>query len=510
MKKIKRMIRRAQNNPLSKWNTFLNFINKNNRKFRRFRESQSIRNKEFLTQLEKNIKINSKKIKTQLSKYKKELAKFIAIKKDERLKLAQIKTKERIEKEKIQTVAKQEKAKIDEQNRIKQQVIADQKRMMKQMLEQEKQKKQQQIDEQNRIKQQQIDEQNRMMQQKIEEQNRIKQQQVEAQSKSKQQEIQEKQEIKKVEIQSIEQEQQNLKRKEKKSLNYEIKRERHIRNKEFIERKVRKMKDKINKIIVYIKRKIKSRRVLTLDTSMPKEITVEYAPKSYVSESFRTLRTNIQFMNANKNIKSVLVNSTMPGEGKSYVSANLAATFAQADKRVVIVDSDMRKGRLHEIFKVTKNPGLSNYLSGVGSKNSEIANVNEFIYKTAIHNLFIMPMGNTPPNPSELIASENMVKLIKELKENFDVVIFDGTPSKIVTDSVILSREVDTTLVVTGHNKTRMEDLKKVQKDIENVGGNIAGVVINSVPINTKKYASSYYYENLEGERKKVKKMFSL
>ena len=121
-----------------------------------------------------------------------------------------------------------------------------------------------------------------------------------------------------------------------------------------------------------------------------------------------------------------------------------------------------------------------------------------------------MPMGNTPPNPSELIASENMVKLIKELKEYYDVVIFDGTPSKIVTDAVILSREVDTTLIVTGHNKTKMDDLKKVQKDIENVGGKIAGVVINSVPIDTKKYASSYYYEDIEGTRKKVKKMYSL
>lgn len=277
------------------------------------------------------------------------------------------------------------------------------------------------------------------------------------------------------------------------------------------------MKSKIKNILKNIKEKIeilveriKNRKTPVLDTAKTKEITVEYLPKSYVSESFRTLRTNIQFMHANKDIKTILVTSTMPGEGKSYVASNLAATFAQANKKVIIVDADMRKGRLHDIFKISKKPGLSNYLSGVAVNDKDGNGLNSCISETEIENLYIMPMGNTPPNPSELIASTRMVELIKELRKLFDVIIFDGTPSKIVTDSVILSRETDTTLLVTGYNKTKMDDLKKIKRDIENVGGNIAGVVINSVPINTKRYANSYYYENTDGKRKKVRRMYSL
>lgn len=462
MNKIKRMIRRAQNNPLSKWNTFLNFIRKNNRNLKRLKENLAIKYKEFSKIQKENFSKTTIKTKKFINKRKAELDKWISIEKDKRIKLNQIKAKEKLE---IQKAQKQEAESL-------------------------KKVKEEQIKYLQSAKEKAEEIQKKVYKEAIEK--RLKLQELEV----KRQEVQEKQE---------------------QEYKYKFKLEKQIRRKEFIERKIGKMKEKtkritrsFTKIVKTIKLKIKNRRVLTLDTSMPKEITVEYSPKSYVSESFRTLRTNIQFMNANKNVKTILVTSTMPGEGKSYVSSNLAATFAQSDKRVVIVDADMRKGRLHEIFKVTKNPGLSNYLSGIGSKNMETPDVNDFVYKTSIHNLFIMPMGNTPPNPSELIASENMVKLIKELKEYYDVVIFDGTPSKIVTDAVILSREVDTTLIVTGHNKTKMDDLKKVQKDIENVGGKIAGVVINSVPIDTKKYASSYYYEDIEGTRKKVKKMYSL
>lgn len=274
--------------------------------------------------------------------------------------------------------------------------------------------------------------------------------------------------------------------------------------------KIKKILKKIKEKIEMLIEKIKNRKTPVLDTAKPKEITVEYLPKSYVSESFRTLRTNIQFMNTKRNLKTVLITSTMPGEGKSYVASNLAATFAQAGKKVVIVDSDMRKGRLHDIFKTSKKPGLSNYLSGIIASDEKGNGLKSCISETEIENLYLMPMGNTPPNPSELIASTRMVELINELKDLFDVIVFDGTPSKIVTDAIILSREVDTTLLVTGYNKTKMDDLKKVQRDIENVGGHIAGVVINSVPINTKRYANSYYYENTNGERKKVRRMYSL
>lgn len=114
---------------------------------------------------------------------------------------------------------------------------------------------------------------------------------------------------------------------------------------------------------------------------MKKDLIAHLEPKSYVSELFRTLRTNIQFMNSNKGLSSLLVTSTIPGEGKTWVSSNLAIAFAQADKKVVLIDADMRKCCLHNIFKVAPCPGLSNYLSGVNEKNFESQDLAE-LYKS--------------------------------------------------------------------------------------------------------------------------------
>ena len=108
--------------------------------------------------------------------------------------------------------------------------------------------------------------------------------------------------------------------------------------------------------------------------------------------------------------------------------------------------------------------------------------------------MFLITCGNVPPNPSELLASEKTLDLIDKLKDIFDIVILDGTPGLIVTDALILSRIVDSTIIVTSHKSTKKDNLAKVKKDIENVGGKIAGVVINKVPVNVAKYESSYYY----------------
>ena len=228
---------------------------------------------------------------------------------------------------------------------------------------------------------------------------------------------------------------------------------------------------------------------------MKKELIVQKNPKSPIAEVFRTLRTNIQFMNSKNELKTLLVTSTMPGEGKSWVSSNLAVTFAQAGKRVVLVDADMRKGRLHSVFQVENVPGLSNYLSGINSGNlGQEDGITRYIKPTAIDNLFLITCGNVPPNPAELLASEKTLKMIDKLNEIFDIIILDGTPGIIVTDALILSRIVDSTIIVTSHKATKKDNLAKVKKDIENVGGKIVGVVLNKVPVNVTKYESSYYY----------------
>lgn len=229
---------------------------------------------------------------------------------------------------------------------------------------------------------------------------------------------------------------------------------------------------------------------------MKKELIAYKNPKSPVAETFRTLRTNIQFMNSKKNLKSVLITSTMPGEGKSWVTANLATTFAQAGKRVLIIDADMRKGRQHKIFGFESKPGLSNYLLEVsGNKETELS---QYIKKTDIENLYLITSGNVPPNPSELLASEEMIDMIEKLKEVFDILIFDGTPSLIVTDAMIVARLVDTSIIVTAHNTTKKDNLSKVKKSLESVGASVAGVVINKIPVNVKKYESTYYYVSNE------------
>ncbi|MCI8273218.1 MAG: CpsD/CapB family tyrosine-protein kinase [Clostridia bacterium] len=227
---------------------------------------------------------------------------------------------------------------------------------------------------------------------------------------------------------------------------------------------------------------------------MKKELIAFKDPKSFVSELFRTLRTNIQFMNSNKQLTTLLVTSTLPGEGKSWVSSNLATTFAQAGKRVVLIDADMRKGRIYNIFGVLPRPGLSNYLSGVGENDGERSELVSFLRETEVPNLYVMPAGNIPPNPSELLITSKMVNLLEELKKECDLIIIDGTPSKLVTDAVILSRIVDSTIIVTGHNQTRKDDLEKIARDIKNVGGNIIGIVYNKTPALSKKTNETYYY----------------
>ena len=233
---------------------------------------------------------------------------------------------------------------------------------------------------------------------------------------------------------------------------------------------------------------------------MKKELIAELDPKSPISEVFRTLRTNIQFMNTKGKLKTILVTSTFPGEGKSWVASNLAVTFAQAGKKVVLIDADMRKGRQYNIFGISPIPGLSNYLSGVDIDDEErdVTDIADYVQDTEVDNLFVMPAGNIPPNPSELLISPQMVDLLEQLKELCDIVIVDGTPNELVTDSLIITRLVDSTIIVTACKQTKKDNLRRAIQNIQNVGGKIAGVVVNKVPIAAKKYEQSYYYGSTE------------
>jgi capsular exopolysaccharide synthesis family protein len=229
---------------------------------------------------------------------------------------------------------------------------------------------------------------------------------------------------------------------------------------------------------------------------MKKELIAFNEPKSPITENFKALRTNLQFMKAGKNIKVILITSTLPGEGKSWTTANLAITFAQAGNKVIILDADMRKGRQFSLFNIPPRPGLSNYLSGVinSKKNIDMDNVMNFVKETDIENLYVLPSGDVPPNPSELLITQRMINLIEDLKNMCDVIIIDTPPATLVTDAKILSRLADVSLIVATHKGTKMDNLKKAKKEIENVGGRVGGVILNKVPVSAKKYEGGYYY----------------
>lgn len=217
------------------------------------------------------------------------------------------------------------------------------------------------------------------------------------------------------------------------------------------------------------------------------DLVVASSPKSIISEGFRTLRTNLQFSTVDSKLRTIAVVSSMQGEGKSFVSANLACAFAQAGEKVLLVDCDMRRGRLHKIFNISNHNGFSNLLI------SDIKNYESYVQKTEIKNLSVLPMGAVPPNPAELLASSKNEKLIELFKEDYDIIIYDCVPVTGLTDSLIMSKLVDKTVVVAASKMTPIELLQNTKKSLINVGANLAGVVFNRVVTEGSIYANKYY-----------------
>ena len=221
---------------------------------------------------------------------------------------------------------------------------------------------------------------------------------------------------------------------------------------------------------------------------MENELIINIDPKSAMSESIRTLRTNLQFASVDKKIKTILVTSSVPGEGKSFIAANLACAFANSGSRVLLVDCDIRKGRQHRIFGSHNKKGLSNLLL------DDVRNVySEYVNETVIKNLSVIYKGMTPPNPSELLNSDKNKQLISILKDNFDVVIFDGAPIVGIPDSLIMGTLVDGVIVVTACKETSISVLEDAKRNLQNVNANILGVVLNRASGKNNKYYGSYY-----------------
>ena len=224
---------------------------------------------------------------------------------------------------------------------------------------------------------------------------------------------------------------------------------------------------------------------------MTKELIVKTKPKSVFSEDIRTIRTNLDFSLSEYDKKVIMITSSLPSEGKSFISSNLATAISQNGNRVLIVDCDLRRGRLHKIFEVSNSEGLSNLIS----KYSEDTNVKGFLKETDINKLYVLPRGVVPPNPSELLSSSRFNSIIEDLKQYFDYIILDSSPVNGLPDALILSNIADRVVIISKYGETNIDALADTKKALENVNANIAGVVINKIPKARSKYGYYYYGE---------------
>lgn len=229
---------------------------------------------------------------------------------------------------------------------------------------------------------------------------------------------------------------------------------------------------------------------------MRKDLIIHEAPKSPISEAIRTLRTSITYKMSKNNYKSFLITSSSTEDGKSLIISNLAIAFSQSKQKVLIIDSDLRKGRQHDIFKVDNAEGLAQALDNknINKDNENLdAEVGKYIKQTQIDNVYIIPAGAVPHNPSELFENSQFNFILDNVKNKFDVILFDAPPINIVTDSMILCNKADGVVLVCAIEKTKSEALVETKKKIENMGGNIIGVVVNKMPMDKmKEYAKDY------------------
>lgn len=211
-------------------------------------------------------------------------------------------------------------------------------------------------------------------------------------------------------------------------------------------------------------------------------------PRSPVSEAFRALRTNIQFAAVDREIRTVLITSPSPTEGKTTISINLAAVLAQSGKRVALVDGDLRRPKLHKRLGLPNRAGLSSlfvqshmYLDGS-------------LQKTETPNLWVVTSGDLPPNPAELLASEKMTSILTGLQQQLDLIVVDSPPIMAVTDAAVLAPKVDGVVLVVRPGATKISALESCVEQMSRVGANILGVVINDVEFGNSRFSYNYYY----------------
>lgn len=232
---------------------------------------------------------------------------------------------------------------------------------------------------------------------------------------------------------------------------------------------------------------LKRRKKHAVTNNKHRSLITHYDKKSPISEQYRTIRTNIEFSSVDQNFKTIVVTSAGPGEGKSTTIANLAVVFAQQDKKVLLIDGDLRKPTVHYTFRMDNTIGLTNALTGLAPLDAAIKD-------TDIEHLCVLTSGPIPPNPAEMLGSAAMKKLMQEVAEQFDIILLDSPPVLAVTDAQVLSNLADGIVLVTKSGQTEYEMAVKATELLKNSKAKLLGCVLNHRELKQSHYY--YYYGN--------------
>ena len=243
-------------------------------------------------------------------------------------------------------------------------------------------------------------------------------------------------------------------------------------------------------------KKLRRRYRQQLEQLLKRKIT-NLPPRSPIIESYRAIRSNIRYASLNGNIgavKTILITSSLPGEGKSLTATNLAITFARSGVKTALVDCDLHRSKIHYMFNIDKSPGVSEFLTDQVEGETIEEKVSKILKPVDVENLYVIPSGKLPPNPGDLLASDKIDKLIEYLKSKFEMVIFDSPPLGVVSDTSVLATKIDATILIVRAGHTKRPVVAQAKEMLEHLGANVFGTVINELDVKSRRYSDYYYY----------------